>query len=375
MLKKLLAGLLAVCCVPVCGLTAAAKRLPLWYGETKWDAFEGEEPINDRGMLTGEDGLLYEALRYESEAFVYLLQPRRNLIKFYPQEDADIDAVAMQVAEVLDAYFPGMKDSLNEEAYQKYGRLEFQTEAAILDGGESYTNASGEKVRIFDGFSLMLLQNPLPENAAALEANILRDLAKKHLITAFYGFGGTAMYSECYFNAEPLSGISLKDGPLTEQDAERIQAYLDEQHPGYQIERFSSLNEPLTFPSLHQDRDQEYRITGAEALSFREKIELGGELYEQCGVILTAVSPCADEKSTLGRNLLAKQGDVTLDTELTIVDVIALNKNLMTGEPLCDTAKKNADINGNGTPDEADSLAILKEIIELTHDFEEPEKG
>lgn len=53
-------------------------------------------------------------------------------------------------------------------------------------------------------------------------------------------------------------------------------------------------------------------------------------------------------------------GDVNESGEVDIIDVIALNKNLLTGEALTPMGKLNADVNQNGQPDEADALAILQ---------------
>ncbi len=60
-------------------------------------------------------------------------------------------------------------------------------------------------------------------------------------------------------------------------------------------------------------------------------------------------------------------GDVTLDGKVTIVDVIALNKNLMVGEKLSAQAKRNADVDLSDPekPDEVDALNILKAVVEL----------
>ncbi len=69
-------------------------------------------------------------------------------------------------------------------------------------------------------------------------------------------------------------------------------------------------------------------------------------------------------------NLTIVKGDVNVDDEITILDCLALNRNLLIGEPLCDYAKSVADINGNGAPDSGDALAILKECVELTENFE-----
>ena len=58
-------------------------------------------------------------------------------------------------------------------------------------------------------------------------------------------------------------------------------------------------------------------------------------------------------------------GDVDLSGTVTIVDVIALNKNLMVGEPLTDAGKRNADVDTNGSVDEVDALNILKYVVEI----------
>ena len=62
---------------------------------------------------------------------------------------------------------------------------------------------------------------------------------------------------------------------------------------------------------------------------------------------------------------------MTLDCELDIMDVIAANKYILGVDTLCDTAKKNADVSGDGTPDASDALAIMKEVVGVTTDFME----
>ncbi len=64
------------------------------------------------------------------------------------------------------------------------------------------------------------------------------------------------------------------------------------------------------------------------------------------------------------------KGDVNVDDALNILDCITINKNLLAGAPLCDYAKLAGDVNGNNMIDAADSLAILKETIGLTENFE-----
>ena len=64
-------------------------------------------------------------------------------------------------------------------------------------------------------------------------------------------------------------------------------------------------------------------------------------------------------------NHLDIPGDVDGSGTVSIVDVIVLNRHLMTGAYLIDYQKKLADIDGNGVPDETDALRILKGIVEI----------
>ncbi|MBP0973110.1 MAG: right-handed parallel beta-helix repeat-containing protein, partial [Oscillospiraceae bacterium] len=60
-------------------------------------------------------------------------------------------------------------------------------------------------------------------------------------------------------------------------------------------------------------------------------------------------------------------GDVDCNGKLDILDVIALNKNLLTGDPISDQGRVNADVDRSNpyAPDETDSLNILKAVVEL----------
>ncbi len=60
-----------------------------------------------------------------------------------------------------------------------------------------------------------------------------------------------------------------------------------------------------------------------------------------------------------------KPGDTNCDGTVNVLDVIRLNKNLLSGEGLSEYGIQNADVDGDGTPSVADSLLILKYIIKL----------
>ncbi|MCR4645398.1 MAG: dockerin type I repeat-containing protein [Oscillospiraceae bacterium] len=58
-------------------------------------------------------------------------------------------------------------------------------------------------------------------------------------------------------------------------------------------------------------------------------------------------------------------GDLNGDGNVSILDVIILNQNLMIGTPIDDSAKAAADVLRDGVLNEADSLTILKYVVEL----------
>lgn len=56
-------------------------------------------------------------------------------------------------------------------------------------------------------------------------------------------------------------------------------------------------------------------------------------------------------------------GDVDCNGGIDILDVIALNKSLLTGAEMTASALQNADMDGDGVPTAADALMILKQTI------------
>ncbi len=62
-------------------------------------------------------------------------------------------------------------------------------------------------------------------------------------------------------------------------------------------------------------------------------------------------------------------GDVNEDGDVSILDVILLNKSLLAGVEISEQAALNADVDLDGTPTSADSLGILKYTIKLVTEF------
>ena len=62
-------------------------------------------------------------------------------------------------------------------------------------------------------------------------------------------------------------------------------------------------------------------------------------------------------------------GDVNCDGDVNLLDVLALNRNLLTGEALTDQGKVNADVDKDGKPTAVDALNILKFTIKLVQEL------
>ena len=345
-MKKITTALLAMCCMPVTGMTAAAETkydpLDFGWGTATWAAVEGLKPINDHGMFTSAWTTHFTQVYLKGNDIV-MLGPRMDTLRFIVRDDVDPDEAADVIADTVDAYIPGIR----QNAYVQYDRHFYSCDKAKLE----QTTVEFMHFDNYRAFELWVADDV--ENTAEIESGIQLALAQKHLISEFYGFGETANYQVGHLDS---SVTTLYSFGRKDCDWEGAQAYLAEQYPDYTLE-------PVDEGS--------YQIVGAEKLGRGQQLELIGELWEKFNTPdpIMAVEPSEGE-FTVGHNALERKGDVDLDTALTIVDVIALNRNLMANDPLCDTAKKNADINGDGTPDEADSLAILKEIVEITKDFQ-----
>ncbi len=64
-----------------------------------------------------------------------------------------------------------------------------------------------------------------------------------------------------------------------------------------------------------------------------------------------------------------KYGDVNLDGKIDILDVVTLNRAILSKETLNDRQRINADVDASGKPDSADSLNIMKYIVGLLKSF------
>ncbi len=90
------------------------------------------------------------------------------------------------------------------------------------------------------------------------------------------------------------------------------------------------------------------------------------ELYPDLTPDEGSVTPGPTTPTTPGETLL---GDVNCDGDVNLLDVLALNRNLLAGEAITDQGKVNADVDLDGKPTAVDALNILKYTINLVKEF------
>ncbi|MBP0972503.1 MAG: hypothetical protein J5851_01195 [Oscillospiraceae bacterium] len=365
-MKKTIAALLAFSCLPLSGMTAqgafdhAQFDHVFGWGEggVTWEVLDNMEEIDLRPYGTPPENHYYMFVdRYD----LYLVRatPRDNTLFFVIRDELDIDAVTDTVVDVVEDYIPDIRERIG------VNNCSFSCDTATLK--KSYTEAMASA---YTAFQLELSDSV--ENKEEIESGILLGLARKHLISEFYGFGETAHFYTMGYDKTAKVSYPIPDdiyyewNGIEKPDFDAAEAYIKENYPDYSVEFQENEDGVRTSCSIE--------CTGT--LDYSRKLKLIFDLANRFGLMNTYWTVPSEVSGTVtagtgsGHNKLEKKGDVTLDTDLGITDVIALNRNLMVGDPLCCTANVNADINGDGTPDEADSLAILKEIVEITEDFQ-----
>ena len=381
MVKKVTAALLSMTCMSEAGLLVHA--MP--DGMTTWKTFKGKNYVNDHGMLSGENGLLF-INETEKNNYVTVVKPRENVMRFILRDDVDIDTSAKQMVTLLEAYYPGILQNYDTEAHSAFL---FPTPDKHFheDGTVCAVMFSQDPTWISQrAFELKITSEQQLKEAVTQQTSILVDFARNHLITEFYGLGETASYSDGYIGEvvngdldilsgyEYFSSIVQKDETGTKDvwtigpakwNVDDVQNYLTEHHPGCMIELYKTDynvdgNEDGTVTKTPLNY---YHVISSEELSYRQEIELGGELYEQFGMRPRGGFMESNNLNATGHNALEQPGDTNLDCEVDILDVIAANKHILGVGTLDKTGLKNADMDGSGIVDSADSLEILKTIL------------
>ena len=333
MMRNLTAGLLAAACVPLSGMSASAE---VYKNVTSWDVLAQYEPIESSGLFT-RIGMKEGDEVFTGTNYLLFVHPSPDAVRFVLRDDAAIETAPLELAKVLDAYFPGI--------YENMAAKDYETDHWWYYAGNGIRLAQEwtpeENSRIFD----LTFENS-PENADALEAELLLASARRGLLSEFYGFGETAECRKSWF-------FQNYKYPESKTDWNAVQTYLDAQHPGYTV-------------TQHPDGLWWINLTPDAPHGYREGIAFACELWDEFGILpaVTLTDKSDAEPEILnGQNALERSGDTNLDCEVDIMDVIAANKHLLGVAQLDKTGMKNADTNGDGAVDSADTLDILKTIL------------
>ncbi len=331
-------------CIPV---HADDQTVQLWNcGTASTEAFRQMETVNTHGLFQQNDTDLICVLNGQGEwkhlGQVYEVMPKLNTLQFHIRKDVDAVQALPEIYAVIDKYVPGFSDAA------------LATDTAEAEPGSCIQCGNIEFMREMNDasyFAYSLRFGSIPENAAEISEGIRHGLAEKGIISEFYDFGQTAQYQEIQFDYfDPL----CYSGTYRET-MDDVQTFLA---------AYSS--KCVVAEETDGTHNYAFHIAVPEDMLWTERIRLAGELYEKYGikpnaVILESVSP----DSLIGHNAMERPGDTNLDCKVDILDVIAANKHILGVGMLDKTGLKNADMDGNGTADSADSLAILKAALEI----------
>lgn len=359
-MRMLMAALLAIACLPMTGVSAAEELKPYGnYGTIMTDSFGDYEKVDTKGML----GTVY--VKYGTESYqdreggtvqrnkvnIYSIHPREQHLRFRLRDGLDAETARPKVLEITEKYYPGVTEAWNTEfnsawVGQGIDKPDYQLSYAGFSQSKDF------------GLTFDLYDTQQSEDAAQKADGLRKDLAAAGLLSEFYSWGQTADYERIEDGAGVLCYPNCSDD-YTKYDIESVNNYLTENHAGYTVELIGEqMNaDPNPYRSA-------FRIKTSDAITAKDEFMLAIELYEQLGLRAQyAVLETASGSMLSGSNAMECPGDTNLDCEVDILDVIAANKNILGVGTLDKTGVKNADMNGNGTTDPDDSLAILKTVI------------
>ena len=333
--KKLTAKLLALSCIPLSGINAAALEGPTGttWGTMQWGVVHNAEQVEDHGLFSANSSQVYASDR------IIILTQRSNYIRMYLREGADQETSGRQIAEVLDVFYPGILANEDKSTHRfRVGDVQLYP--------------------VWNTTGVWELNDPT-NTAGSQEISdiLLRTLAEKHLITQYYGWGETADYAIPTYNGNLLDSLVVEknaDGERPLIDWKAIRTFFAESHPDCEVE------------TIDTDNGTYDHIKVPEEMTLAKQVELAGELYEQFAIRPVMWFLDSEEsRTTTGKNSLERSGDANLDCKVDIIDVIAVNKYILGVGILDNTGLKNADMDGNGTADDVDSMALLKSILEI----------
>ncbi|MBR1554846.1 MAG: dockerin type I repeat-containing protein [Oscillospiraceae bacterium] len=103
-----------------------------------------------------------------------------------------------------------------------------------------------------------------------------------------------------------------------------------------------------------------------EEFRFVQEYCISEGLTEHCEIIFMGEIPEEQESSEIcALDTVIRAGDVTLDDNVDVLDVILLNRAILGKEKLSNIQELSADVNHDGNIDASDSLVIMKMIVGL----------
>ena len=153
------------------------------------------------------------------------------------------------------------------------------------------------------------------------------------------------------------SGKTKTEYRKVANNIDAIRSYLAEHYSDYNLSEYEEGNPAIEY----------VEVVPSDELPYPEQVRLMGELYQVSGLTPGFLIPESEKGngSVAGHNAMERPGDANLDCVVDILDVIATNKNILGVGTLDKTGVKNVDMNGNGTADSEDSLAILKAALDI----------
>lgn len=190
--------------------------------------------------------------------------------------------------------------------------------------------------------------------------------------------------SGCYvpiMAENPALEISALEFTVGAQDGSHYTILTD----SYELYEYYNINIPLSMrmttaennglTGLSWARSSKYTPNKALAIlafsSYQENITLPEITVISAGYTQDADKAVKYAVSSPQTQETLKQGDVTGDGEIDILDVITVNKAILGKEELSEAQLKAIDFNNNGKPEASESLMIMKYIVGIIASFTE----
>ena len=357
MIRTITAALLTISCLPVTYASAADGN----YGTAALADFGNYEIVDTKGML-GTVYVRYGKTGYQDKngnnvmrnnVDIYSLHPRNEHIQFRLREGLEVDTSRAKVLEIAERYYPGVKaawDSEFNSAWVGQGieKPDYQLSYAGFSQSKDY------------GLTYDLYDTQKSDDSDQKSKSLMYDLSAAGLLSEFYGWGQTADYEKIEIGSGVLCYPNCSEDD-EKYDLEAVKNYLTAHHAECNLVMIGTQMEEA--PNRYR---YAFRIEVPEAETAEDEFALAVELYEKLGIKAQySVLETMPGSMLFGSNSMERPGDANLDCVVDILDVIAANKNILGVGTLDKTGVKNVDMNGNGTADSEDSLAILKAALDI----------